>query len=138
IGVIWLQQEQRRNPAVRASARELEHPRFVRSEPDRDASSGFRLQIGMIGILPTASRAASGYRRYTEQEFELLQFVTQLRSVGLGLVDIREIVRLREQGIPPPERVIKLLEAKVSQVDLDLASMQATRRRLADLLHRTR
>jgi DNA-binding transcriptional MerR regulator len=62
-------------------------------------------------ILPTAPRSANGYRLYSTDNVECLQFIGRLRSIGLGLVDIREIMRLRAEGVPPPGRVIALLDA---------------------------
>src|SRR5262245_48480233 len=68
-------------------------------------------------ILPPAPRTTSGYRTYTEHDLELLSLIARLRAVGLGLADIREVVRLREHGVPPPERVIRLLEVRLAQLD---------------------
>jgi DNA-binding transcriptional MerR regulator len=90
------------------------------------------------GILPSAPRSANGYRLYTADNVECLQFIGRLRSIGLGLVDIREIMHLRAEGVPPPERVIALLEGKIRRIDRDLTSMRETRAALADLLHRAR
>jgi DNA-binding transcriptional MerR regulator len=88
------------------------------------------------GILPTAPRSANGYRLYSTDTVESLQFVGRLRTIGLGLVDIREIMRLRADGVAPPERVIALLETRVRQIDRELTSMHEMRGALADLLHR--
>jgi DNA-binding transcriptional MerR regulator len=73
---------------------------------------------------------------YSTDTVESLQFVSRLRTIGLGLVDIREIMRLRADGVPPLERVIALLEARVRQIDRELTSMHEMRGALAHLLHR--
>jgi DNA-binding transcriptional MerR regulator len=90
------------------------------------------------GLLPAAQRTASGYRSYTDQDLELLHFVARLRAVGLRLSDIRELVHWRARGIPPPDRIISLLEKELGQVDRSLRLLQQKRSQLADVLHQAR
>jgi MerR family transcriptional regulator, copper efflux regulator len=87
------------------------------------------------GVLPAARRTANRYRSYTEQDLELLRFVARLRAVGLRLSEIREVVRLRARGVPPPERVIALLEGELARLDRSLDLLRQKRCRLADVLH---
>ena len=42
-----------------------------------------------LGLLPTASRNASGYRQYTEAERDRLLFIRRSRALGFSLDDIR-------------------------------------------------
>jgi DNA-binding transcriptional MerR regulator len=86
------------------------------------------------GILQRARRTDNGYRAFTPEDVSLLHLVVRLRAAGLGLADIREIVRMREHGIPPPHHVIALLEARISQLDRELASMHESRGGLAQLV----
>jgi DNA-binding transcriptional MerR regulator len=90
------------------------------------------------GLLPLAERTASGYRQYAEHEVEQLRLIAQLRRVGLSLADVREIIRLRQLGVPPADRVISLLEARIARLDRDLDSLHEARCRLVEVLHRTR
>jgi DNA-binding transcriptional MerR regulator len=68
------------------------------------------------GLLPRAPRTVSGYRIYSERELDLLRLVVELRRVGLSVADVREVIRQREHGVPPPDRVVALLEARISGV----------------------
>jgi MerR family transcriptional regulator, copper efflux regulator len=88
------------------------------------------------GLLPPAQRTASGYRHYADHELELLRFVRQLRSVGLSLADVREVIRIREHGVPAPGRVITMLEARIAVLDRELESLPEARGRLVEVLHR--
>jgi DNA-binding transcriptional MerR regulator len=90
------------------------------------------------GVLPPPARSSGGYRLYADHELILLRFVAQLRRVGLSVADIREVVRIRECGMPPPDRVIALLEARIAGVDRDLELLQEARCRLVEVLHRAR
>jgi len=86
------------------------------------------------GVLPPVGRSTSGYRLYAEYDLDLLRLVAQLRRVGLTVADIREVVRMREWGVPPPDRIIALLEARVSGLDRDLDLLREERGRLAEVL----
>jgi DNA-binding transcriptional MerR regulator len=90
------------------------------------------------GLLPRAPRTVSGYRIYSERELDLLRLVVELRQVGLSVADVREVIRLREHGVPPPDRVVALLEARISGLSRELTSLHEARRRLVELLHRAR
>jgi MerR family transcriptional regulator, copper efflux regulator len=90
------------------------------------------------GILPRARRSGSGYRVYTDQDLELLRLVAHLRRVGLSVTDVREVIRLRAHGVPPPDRVIALLETRIAGLDRELDSLKEARARLVDVLHRAR
>ena len=122
---------------------------------EANAGSGRSMTIGQIarlaglspravrfyeseGLLPPAQRTASGYRLYAEHDLELLRLVAQLRRAGLSLADVREVIRLREYGVPPPDRVIALLEARIAEVDRGLDSLHEARLRLVDVLHQAR
>jgi DNA-binding transcriptional MerR regulator len=88
------------------------------------------------GLLPRPQRTESGYRLYSEFELEQLQLVARLRAIGLGLADIREIVRMREHGLPPPTRIISLLHAKISQLNRDMLVLEERWGTLTEVLHR--
>jgi MerR family transcriptional regulator, copper efflux regulator len=90
------------------------------------------------GLLPTASRTRSGYRSYPPQDVELLRFIVRLRGIGLGIREIREIVELRARGVPPPERVMAVLETELSQVERSMVVLQQRRDLLAGVLHHAR
>jgi MerR family transcriptional regulator, copper efflux regulator len=90
------------------------------------------------GVLPRAARTAGGYRTYGEHELELLRFVARLRAVGLGLGDIRELVRLRERGVPPSQRVLALLHARLAALDRTLRALDRWRAALAEVLEQAR
>jgi DNA-binding transcriptional MerR regulator len=90
------------------------------------------------GVLPPAGRSTSGYRLYAEYDLEMLRSVAQLRRVGLTVADIREVVRMRRCGVPPPDRIIVLLEARVAGLDRDLDLLREERGRLAAVLQQAR
>lgn len=47
-----------------------------------------------IGLIRKSARTESGYRRYDEQDLNMLHFVRQARKLGFSLEQIRELLSL--------------------------------------------
>jgi DNA-binding transcriptional MerR regulator len=62
-----------------------------------------------VGLLSPAARTAAGYREYGDADLERLFHIEGLRSLGLSLTQVREVIR---EGTFPPERVIAELIAR--------------------------
>ncbi|MGD9211714.1 MAG: MerR family transcriptional regulator [Desulfobacteraceae bacterium] len=50
------------------------------------------LYYDSVGLLKPAARTAAGYRIYTDREYNILRRITSLRSTGISLDQIREII----------------------------------------------
>ena len=50
------------------------------------------------GLLPPASRTASGYRQFAEGTVTRLEFVKRAKALGFSLSEIREILDLQDGG----------------------------------------
>jgi DNA-binding transcriptional MerR regulator len=93
------------------------------------------------GILPSPARSAAGYRRYGDEDVELLRFVRRLKALELPLEDIRSIVRLRVDGQAPCAVVRDALDREAAAIQArveDLLRLQqelAELRRAADLIN---
>ena len=48
------------------------------------------------GLLPRASRTASGYRQFAEAAVDRLEFVKQAKDLGFSLAEIRELLVLQD------------------------------------------
>ncbi len=46
------------------------------------------------GLLPAASRAANGYRVYSDQQLEMLRFIKRARDMGFSLEESRELLEI--------------------------------------------
>lgn len=85
------------------------------------------------GVIPAPHRTSNGYREYTTQDIERLQFVVLARSLGLPLDDIREILALRDRGEPPCPYVRSVIDCQseiIEQRITDLQTMASELRRL--------
>jgi DNA-binding transcriptional MerR regulator len=74
------------------------------------------------GLLDPVDRAASGHRRYAEEDLVRIQFLTKLRSTGMPIRQIRAYAELMRRGDETHEARLALLEEH----------REAVRARLAD------
>ncbi len=86
-----------------------------------------------IGLLPPATRTASGYRQYDARDLERLSFIGKAKAIGLTLDEIREVLALREDGERPCEHVQGLIDQKLELVDRQLSALTEFREELVTL-----
>lgn len=80
-----------------------------------------------IGILLKPARTPVGYRVYGEDAVARLDFVKKAKELGLTLVDIREILDVRDRGDSPCPYVLHLVDLKINELDRRVSGMQALR-----------
>ena len=87
-----------------------------------------------LGLLPTASRNASGYRQYTAEERDRLLFIRRSRALGFSLDDIRQLLGFSDH----PQASCAAVDAKVAgqleQVRLRIRDLQGLEQELQRLL----
>jgi MerR family transcriptional regulator, copper efflux regulator len=91
-----------------------------------------------IGLLRPGARSAGGYRLYTAREARRLAFIRRAQRLGLSLTAIAEILAARDGGAAPCARVRALAEARVAQIDRQLAELRALREDLIGVAARAR
>ncbi|MGH6760278.1 MAG: Cu(I)-responsive transcriptional regulator [Phyllobacterium sp.] len=91
-----------------------------------------------IGLIKSAERTDSGYRRYSGQDLETLRFIRRGRDLGFSIDQIRELLTLwrdRSRASSDVKRIalehVEELEAKMRQ----LREMANTLRHLAEHCH---
>ncbi len=77
-----------------------------------------------IGVLPAAPRTQSGYRQYTDQDRERLAFIRNAQALGVTLDEIREVLAFRDRGVSPCPYVLKLIDAKVEEIQDRIKGLQ--------------
>jgi DNA-binding transcriptional MerR regulator len=87
----------------------------------------------LLRLLPEPERTESGYRLYTENDAERLEFIDKAKRLGFSLEDIRDILVLDEQQQRPCVHVLALLDQKLKQVDDVLRDLKAFRQELGRL-----
>ncbi|MBI3302569.1 MAG: heavy metal-responsive transcriptional regulator [Deltaproteobacteria bacterium] len=87
------------------------------------------------GVLPPAARTLSGYRVYGEETAQRLSFVSKVKSLGLTLKEIEQILALRDSGEPPCPSVQQMLQEHIERTDRQIAQLRALKADLRTLLN---
>ncbi len=91
-----------------------------------------------IGLIPKASRSASGYREYTESDIHILRFVKRGRKLGFAMKEIKQLLGLWRNKTRTSKEVkalalshLRILENKI----LEIQEMADNLRHLARNCH---
>jgi len=76
-------------------------------------------------LLHPSERGDNGYRYYTPEAIQQVQFIKQAQTLGFSLDEIRHILDVRGQGEQPCDLVQELLQDKISYLNLQLQQMMA-------------
>jgi DNA-binding transcriptional MerR regulator len=87
-----------------------------------------------IGVLPRASRTASGYRVYPLGAIERVLVVQRALRIGFTLTELAEVLRTRDSGGTPCRRVYELAQEKLKGIAADIAALKQTERYLKSVL----
>ena len=91
-----------------------------------------------IGVLPTPSRTAAGYRQYDQPGLQRLRFIRRARSLGLPLQDLKALTITLDGGPRPAlrPRLLALVREQLSAVQRQSAELQLLQQQLEQVLHR--
>lgn len=87
-----------------------------------------------IGVLPRAARTESGYRLYTQDAVDRLEFILKAKTLGLTLEEVRRILSLHDEGVAPCEHTRDFVRRKVWEADEKIASLRALKKTLSKAL----
>jgi len=89
-----------------------------------------------VGVLPEASRTASGYRLYGPDDVARIEFIGQAQALGLSLEEIAEVLEIVDRGQEPCVHVRARLAARLDETRDRIGRLQALERRLKQTLAR--
>jgi MerR family transcriptional regulator, copper efflux regulator len=75
-------------------------------------------------LLPKATRTPGGFRLYSTDDIERLQFIRQMHALGFSLREVGELLGLRTRKIAACESVRELLKHKLEDVRAKLHELQ--------------
>ena len=84
-----------------------------------------------IGLLTPPPRSGGGYRRYTADTLEELEFIKKGQGLGFSLDEIGEILKLSRAGEAPCSRVLDLARRNLAAAEERIRQLEAFRDRLA-------
>jgi DNA-binding transcriptional MerR regulator len=87
-----------------------------------------------IGVLPKALRSPSGYRIYPQSAIERVMVVQRALCIGFTLGELSEVLKARDTGGAPCQRVYELAQAKLRGITADIAALRQTECYLREVL----
>ena len=89
-----------------------------------------------IGLLDEPERTPSGYRDYTDEAVDRLDFIRDAQASGLTLTEITSVLELKTSGASSCEHTRQLLQRHLADLDEQIVRLQATRDQIAQLTSR--
>lgn len=86
-----------------------------------------------IGLIAPA-RSANGYRRFSDSDLHKLAFIGRARSLGFGIDDCRDLLRLYNDQTRASADVKKLAQSHLSEIDRKIAELGQMRATLSHLV----
>ncbi len=80
-----------------------------------------------LGLLPSPPRSPSGYRQYGEETLPRIRFIKAAQSLGLRLSDIRELLKIQDEGGCPCGHTKTLLDQRLEQVNREIEVLTSLR-----------
>lgn len=87
-----------------------------------------------IGVLPKAVRSTSGYRIYPESAVERVHIVQRALRIGFTLAELAEVLKARDAGGAPCQRVFERAQQKLAGISRDIAALNQTESYLENVL----
>lgn len=86
------------------------------------------------GMIPKVPRNSRGYRNYTRNEIEWIDFVTCMRSSGVGISTLVTYYQLFKDGVETKQQRQQLLEGQLVDMAQRIKDMQKAYARLEEKL----
>ncbi len=88
-----------------------------------------------IGLLSPSRDSHNGYRYYGADDLRLLRFALKARSLGFTLADIQSLTQASREGETPCGQVRTLIESRLTQVETQIADLQALSSRMRNAMN---
>jgi DNA-binding transcriptional MerR regulator len=87
-----------------------------------------------LGLVEKPQRTSGGYRVYSAEMLEQVQFIKDAQRLGFSLEEVREILRLKYSGRSPCNCVREMLNGKLKGLKKQIEQMEQMRREIAACL----
>jgi len=85
------------------------------------------------GLLPKATRSASGYRLFSVNAAQRLRFIRRAQELGFSLKEIRELLALRLSPKTSCAEVRRRTEVKINEIEAKIKSLESMSKSLRKL-----
>ena len=85
------------------------------------------------GLLPEASRTSGGYRQYSIEHIQQLDFLRKAFGIGFSSKEIKAILAVRAHGKQPCDLVLDLLDEKLGGIKAQIEELKRLEQELTSL-----
>ena len=85
-----------------------------------------------LGLLEPVKRGDNGYRYYSQDASQQVQFIKKAQALGFTLEEIKRILDVRDRGEQPCSLVQSLLDQKIEQLAIQIKQMTLFKAELED------
>lgn len=85
-----------------------------------------------IGLLNPPKRTEAQYRVYSAEDEERLLFIQKAKRFGLSLNEIKKLIEIRTEGIPPCASLKAMVKQHLGNLDHQIQEMISLRQELAN------
>ncbi|MEL6579725.1 MAG: heavy metal-responsive transcriptional regulator [Cyanobacteria bacterium J06621_12] len=76
-----------------------------------------------LGLLQPVTREKNGYRYYSQDAGQQVEFIKKSQALGFTLEEIRQILDVRDRGEKPCNLVQSLLNSKIEKIQVQIRQM---------------
>ena len=76
-----------------------------------------------LGVLHPVQRGNNGYRYYSLDASQQVEFIKKAQAIGFTLEEIKQILDVRDRGDKPCSLVQNLLDKKIEQLEIQIRQM---------------
>lgn len=87
-----------------------------------------------LGVLPKPPRTNGGYRDYPTSSLERVRLIQSALKVGFSLPELATVLRMRDRGEVPCDRVRAIAEHKLQEVKQQINKLSGMRDQLEQIL----
>ena len=87
-------------------------------------------------LLPLPPRTQGGFRQYSENDVDTLNFIGRVQNLGFTLREVRDLLDLRRSRLQPCAPVRRRLEEKLADVEQKVSDLQKLEHELRLALRR--
>jgi MerR family copper efflux transcriptional regulator len=88
------------------------------------------------GLIPSAARGGNGYRNYSVDVLEILNFIHQAQDLGFTLGEIRAALSQKNGGPPAGKEVLSALRDKLAALDQHINEVARRKQRIIALIEK--
>lgn len=84
------------------------------------------------GLLPKANRTSAGYRQFTTETVDRLEFIKIAKDAGFSLKEIVDILNLGKRTVLTKKELNSVAEQKIKTINKKIESLKKMRQTLED------